>query len=175
MRTLRSTGSQGPRVNHSALGMPKQLLRHYPGADSQHQLAILSNSFPNKTFTRGTPPKYVFAFPEYQNNSENFNFWIVHIHYFTVTLICSRHSSVSKPITSNILCLFLRVRKLDKKVETQVNFGRDCTRRIGALDWKLLNRNVRSICLSTSPLAFPRKPFAPLLPCCLVSLRALFH
>jgi hypothetical protein len=115
MRTLRSTGSQGPRVNHSALGMPKQLLRHYPGADSQHQLAILSNSFPNKTFTRGTPPKYVFAFPEYQNNSENFNFWIVHIYYFTVTLICSRHSSVSKPITSNILCLFLRVRKLDKK------------------------------------------------------------
>jgi hypothetical protein len=115
MRTLRSTGSQGPRVNHSALGMPKQLLRHYPGADSQHQLAILSNSFPNKTFTRGTPPKYVFAFPEYQNNSENFNFGIVHIYYFTVTLICSRHSSVSKPITSNILCLFLQVRKLDKK------------------------------------------------------------
>ncbi len=52
MRTLRSTGSQGPRVNHSALRMPK-FLEHYPGADSQHTSWLaFSNLFHNKMFTR---------------------------------------------------------------------------------------------------------------------------
>jgi hypothetical protein len=131
MRTLRSTGSQGPRVNHSALGMPKQLLRHYPGADSQHQLAILSNSFHNKTFTRGTPPKYVFAFPEYQSNYENFHFGIVHVYYFTVTLALFP-AFLSFNTYHLEYSLFIPPNKKNwiKTVETQVNFGREWIRRI---------------------------------------------